>query len=225
MSNFEIIQIPAFDVRFNPELEGVIPKGWIDKSPRGRVLFKEATSAPSQLAESRSDWTEKVVDELNQLISLPAARYELANIINEGVEIPGSVSIDLNQAEDEKRFPLKKLLKKSVSNYSYADDYQVDNVIVALSDHNIQLPPNYQVPDGIKDGADMFVGVLMLDAWIGNSDRHDCNFDIVCQTNGQFYLSPIFDNGYSLGATEDNDLRSWLDPEQYNKYHNYSSFS
>ena len=73
MSNFEIIQIPALDVRFNPELEGVIPKGWIDKSPRGRVLFKEATSDPSQLAESRTDWTEKVVDELNQLISLPAS--------------------------------------------------------------------------------------------------------------------------------------------------------
>ena len=75
------------------------------------------------------------------------------------------------------------------------------------------------------DGADMFVGILMLDAVIGNSDRHDHNLDIVRQTNGQSYLSPIFDNGYSLGAVEDNDLRSWISPEQYNKYRNFSSFA
>ncbi len=225
MNKFEIISIPASKVQFSQELDGIIPKGWVERSPIGRVLFKEAASERSKIAESRTDWAEKVVSELNQLINLPAARYELAILIDGSSKIPGSVSVDLVRPEDEERFPLQEFLQQSMPGYNQADDYQVDNVIVALSDNNIQLPPDGRVPDGIKDGADMFVGVLMLDAWIGNSDRHDCNFDIVRQTNGQFYLSPIFDNGYSLGATEDNDLRSWIDPEQYNKYHNYSSFS
>jgi hypothetical protein len=112
-----------------------------------------------------------------------------------------------------------------MSNYDYAANYQVNNVIQALSDNNIRLPPNFQVPEGIKDAADMFVGVLMIDAAAGNSDRHDRNLDIVRQTNGQFYLSPVFDHGYSLGAVEDDELRSWVNPEHYNQYHNFSSFS
>jgi hypothetical protein len=146
-------------------------------------------------------------------------------LVDDNQEIPGTVSIDLSQPGDAERFPIEELLQQSMGQYDYAFDYQVDNVIQALADNNIGLPPNIPVPEGINDGADMFVGILMMDAAVGNSDRHDRNLDIVRQSNGQLYLSPAFDHGYSLGAAEDNDLRSWIDPQGYNKYHNSSSFS
>ena len=99
-----------------------------------------------------------------------------------------------------------------------------DFEIISVSASDLQF--NEEL-DGIipKGWADMFVGILMVDATVGNSDRHDRNIDIVRQSNGQFYLSPVFDHGYSLGASENNDLRGWIDPQQYNQYHNSSSFS
>ncbi|MEY2831496.1 MAG: hypothetical protein RLZZ574_754 [Cyanobacteriota bacterium] len=224
-SNYEIISVPASNVKINEELDGIIPKGWIETERFGKVLFKEAPSDREDIAESRTDWSEKIVSEINQLVGLPTALYELAVMIEDNQEVPGTISIDLSQPGDEEHFPLEELLQQSMSQYDYAFNYQVDNVIQALSDNNIRLPPNFSVPEGIKDGADMFVGVLMMDATVGNSDRHDRNLDIVRETNGQFYLSPVFDHGYSLGASEDNDLRSWIDPEHYNRYHNFSSFS
>jgi hypothetical protein len=135
-----------------------------------------------------------VVSEINQLTGLPTALCELAVMVEDEREVPGTISIDLSQPDDEERFPLENLLQQSMSQYDYAFDYQVDNVIQALSDNNIQLPPNFPVPEGIKDAADMFVGVLMMDATVGNSDRHDRNLDIVRQSSGQFYLSPVFDH-------------------------------
>jgi hypothetical protein len=222
---FEIISIPASNIELDEELDGIIPKGWIETPSLGLVLFKEAKSERDYIAESRTDWSEKIVSEINQLVGLPTALYELAVMVDDNQEIPGTVSIDLSQPGDEERFPIEELLQQSMSKYDYAVNYQVNNVIQALSDNNIRLPPNFQVPKGIKDAADMFVGVLMIDATVGNSDRHDRNLDIVRQTNGQFYLSPVFDHGYSLGAIEDNDLRSWVSPEHYNQYHNFSSFS
>jgi hypothetical protein len=224
-NKFEIISIPASDIKINIELEGIIPKTWIETQRFGKVLFKEAASKRNLIAESRTDWSEKIVSEINQLVKLPTAQYELAVIVDGNDKVPGTLSIDLSQPGDEERFPLQELLQQSIARYDYAFDYEVENVIQALSDNNIGLPPNSLVPEGINDGADMFVGILMMDATVGNSDRHDRNLDIVRQSDGQSYLSPVFDQGYSLGAVEDNDLRSWISPQQYNTHHNFSSFS
>ena len=223
--DFEIISVSASDTQFNEELDGIIPKGWIEIPSLGKALFKEAAGNRDYITESRTDWSEKVVSEINQLVNLPTAYYEFAIMQDDGEEIPGTLSIDLSQPNDEERFPIEELLQQTLDKYNYASDYQVDKVIQALSDNDIGLPPNFPAPEGIKSGADMLVGILMMDATVGNRDRHDRNLDIVQQTNGHFYLSPVFDQGYSLGAAEDNDLRSWIDPQQYNQYHNFSSFS
>jgi len=42
------------------------------------------------------------------------------------------------------------------------------------------VPPDSTLPQTeIKDGADVFVGYLLLDAWIGNQDRHDQNWGVI----------------------------------------------
>lgn len=222
-NKFEIIDIPAPDFEIDEELDGIIPKGWIETERFGIALFKVAGDL-EKITESRTDWSEKVVAEINQLVKLPTAGYELAVIDDGDEKIPGTLSIDLLQPGDEKRFPLERLLAESIDGYDYAFDYQVDKVIQILSDNNIGIPPNSLLPEGINNGADMLTGVLMMDATVGNCDRHDRNLDIVQQKDGQLYLSPVFDQGFSLGATEDKKLKEWVDPKHYNKYYNFSSF-
>ncbi len=225
MDKFQVFQVLATQLRRISESNGIVPKGWISESPLGRVLFKEAASKRSQITESRSDWTEKVVSEFNQLLILPAARYELADLIEkDGTKVPGSISVDLIQTDDDERIPLKESLEQSIPDYDQANDYQVANVIQTLLDGEVKLPPNYDVPHGIENGTDMFVGILLLDATVGNEDRHDHNIDIVRQVNGESYISPVFDNGSSLGSTETDRFRSQTSPKQYSEEYNVSFF-
>ncbi|MBW4532656.1 MAG: hypothetical protein KME09_01835 [Pleurocapsa minor HA4230-MV1] len=42
--NYGIISVPASLVKINEELDGIIPKGWIETERLGKVLFKEAKS-------------------------------------------------------------------------------------------------------------------------------------------------------------------------------------
>jgi hypothetical protein len=43
----------------------------------------------------------------------------------------------------------------------------------------VNLPINGIPPEGIQKAVDVFVGYLLLDAWIGNGDRHHENWGIV----------------------------------------------
>lgn len=224
MVNYRVYQFPLSQIQWNEELDGIIPKGWIEKTPVGKALFKQASTIESKISTSRNDWSEKAVWELTKLLKLPAARYELAKAIDGDKEIPGSISIDCSQAENERRYPVEEMLRGTLSKYNFPEDYTISNTIESLAKIKVELPPNYEVPDGIKDGADLLVGIVMLDAWIGNSDRHDRNLEIVKQSDGSVYLSPAFDNGNSLGATEKQELRESVSVLDYSQDYNYACF-
>lgn len=224
MSEFEVVEISSSQFDWNDELEGIVPKAWIAHPSFGHVLFKQSSSGENRLGESRSDWSEKICSSLNELLSLPAAKYELAILKQNGKDIPGSISLDVSDTADAQRYSLEDLLHHSLSPYNFPEDYTVDNVIEALSQNDIGLPPHYHVPDGITDGVDFFVGIMMFDSWIGNGDRHDSNLEIVEQNDGSLYLSPIFDHGFSLGAAEKAELRSRVSIKEYNEEHNFSYF-
>ena len=49
------------------------------------------------------------------------------------------------------------------------------------------------------DGFDMFVGYLMLDALIGNTDRHHENWGIMTGRGRPQVLAPTYDHASSLG--------------------------
>ena len=141
LREFEVISIPSSNYKFNKQLNGILPKGWVE-IPDGRALFKQAVQDSSEIPESRTDWSEKIVSELSNLIQLPAAQYELAQIVDGTTLIPGSISLNLTQDEDRRRFPLSEILLDSVSGYDYAFDYEVSNVIQALTDNKIRNRPS-----------------------------------------------------------------------------------
>lgn len=204
MDKFDIVSIPAETFILDKQLDGAIPKGWI-KTSHGEALFKIASSS-SYYPEVRTDWSEKIVAELADRLQLPTARYELAQIESLDGAISGSISLALADGEG-KRFSLEELLEGSIDNYDIGNDYEVSKVIGALEDSDIKLPPNYELPEGIEDGADMFVGALMLDAFTCNIDRHHKNFDFIYLEDGTTYLSPVFDYGRSLGSFINDEVK------------------
>ena len=58
--------------------DGMLRKDWYLHPALGKCLFKEAAPTQAIISDARTDWTEKVVNEITNLLGLPVARYELA---------------------------------------------------------------------------------------------------------------------------------------------------
>jgi hypothetical protein len=72
-----------------------------------------------------------------------------------------------------------------------------------------------EVPEGHSSGiiakaADLFTGYLMLDAWIGNTDRHDENWGLLVIPPRRVELAPTFDHASSLGRELTDERRNRL---------------
>lgn len=75
--------------------------------------------------------------------------------------------------------------------------------------------PQYQIPigwnsfPGISTAVDVFVGYLLLDAWIGNQDRHHQNVSLVVMVSPvrSISLAPTYDHASSLGRNESDENR------------------
>jgi hypothetical protein len=53
---------------------------------------------------------------------------------------------------------------------------------------------------------DVFVGYVMLDAWIANQDRHHENWGVIVES-GRLYLAPTFDHGASTARNISDEER------------------
>ena len=71
----------------------------------------------------------------------------------------------------------------------------------AIKRKSVGFPPGWTVPRSFTDARDLFVGYLLLDAWIGNTDRHHENWGFVRSQNFQasIYLAPTYDHASCLG--------------------------
>ncbi|MBF5080771.1 hypothetical protein [Quadrisphaera sp. INWT6] len=57
------------------------------------------------------------------------------------------------------------------------------------------------------DARGTFAGYLLLDALIGNQDRHDSNWGVIEAPDGALSLAPTYDHGASLGFSLTNEGR------------------
>ncbi|CBN58812.1 MULTISPECIES: hypothetical protein [Kamptonema] len=51
-------------------------------------------------------------------------------------------------------------------------EHTIDIVLRVISNESVNLPIGWIAPRGIQKAVEVFVGYLLLDAWIGNGDRH-----------------------------------------------------
>src|SRR5262249_9353117 len=80
------------------------------------------------------------------------------------------------------------------------------NVVASMP--TVRVPTQWRTPFRAATALDVFVGYLMLDAWIGNQDRHHRNWGVIFNpVTYLYYLAPTFDHASSLGRNESDTKR------------------
>ena len=191
-SPFPIYKV-AYEAEQLQEDMGTKPKFWFRHPDLGKCLFKQARPNTGE------DWSEKIAAELALLLGLPHAQQELALWNNR----PGTIS-KIMMPNDAYLIHGNDILSGIVSNYPRDKRYNVsehtlDIVIQAISNPDVQKTLDWDAPDGIDTALDTFIGYLLLDAWIGNGDRHHENWGFIETIDRGTYLSPTYDHASCLG--------------------------
>lgn len=201
MTYYQIISI-ADNAIDSPELVGSREKGW---------CWQENTLCLLKIGRPQTgeNWAEKAVSELCSLLNLPHAHYELAiwkeklGVITRTFIPQGGQLILGNEllTEVDESYPAEKRYKQ----YQYT--LSIIEALITKHEPSIQPPLHWQPIRDIKDSFEVFIGYLMLDAWIANQDRHHENWGVV-EYDQQLYLTPTFDHAPSLGQNLTDKVRN-----------------
>lgn len=197
---FQIINVPdnAADL---PEQVGTKLKFWFKNEDLIPCLFKEGRPNTGE------NWAEKVSCELCNLLNLPHAVYELATWKNKrGVVTPTFVP------ESGSLIHGNELLAKWVPGYPKRQffklrQYTLNAVLGIIKSKTIYVPIGWQCCKGAESAMDIFIGYLMLDAWISNQDRHHENWALILTKDITKHLAPSYDHASSLGRNETDSNR------------------
>lgn len=187
---FSIIEI-SLDAPGEEEQMGTKEKFWFDHENFGNCLYKKARPNTGE------DWSEKIAAELCELLHLPHAKYELATFQGEkGIISPyflpkgGSLTFG------------NEILSRTIQDYlrdiKNPSQHTINSVLDAIAGDSINFPVGWTSPEGISNAVETFIGYLLLDAWIGNTDRHHENWAFVNLVN-KTHLAPTYDHASCLG--------------------------
>jgi hypothetical protein len=219
---FPVIFVTQADYeRSSNEMMGSKYKFWFQHQQLGRCLYKQAR------ANLGEDWGEKVASELSELLELPHATYHLAETWegNRGVVSPNFLPAGGTLVHGN------EILTPIVPNYptfvTYgASQHTIDIVLEVITADHVGLPIDWTPPNGIQTALEVFIGYLLLDAWIGNGDRHHENWGFVrnkVAATETIHLAPTYDHASCLGRDLLDEQRQKRSVEAYaNKC--YSAF-
>ena len=189
---------------------GTKPKRWLTDPQGDRWLMKYTTynQRPDGTRHRKGDdWSERIANGVAERLGVPAARTDLAvertggrpefGVISKSVlEAPSG---DETQSAEELVHGNELLTIEATGRERVG--YTVESVREALD--------GVGVPYGIEDGLtawDLFVGYLVLDAVVGNTDRHEENWAVIDGAGGR-RLAPTFDHASCLGFQLDDEHR------------------
>lgn len=188
------------------ETLGTKPKRWLrDPDTRTYWLMKDGTfnrRRDGSMHQKGDDWAERIASEVARLLELPAAHVELATGGPGAQTALGVISRSIRD-EDETLIHGNELLAE----IGVAGDDPHDRTGYTLASvHGVlsRIGP----PDGAGDltAWEAFVGFLVLDALIGNTDRHQENWAALGRGRDR-RLAPTFDHASSLGFQLDDEQR------------------
>lgn len=207
---FSVIDVTHWE-RLNTEQMGTKPKFWCLDEAGAEFLFKESRS------HSGEHWSEKLAEQIATALGLPHAEIEMA--VCDGKQ--GTISRNFLPPDEpaslvhgnELLFEHDPQYPINAPNFRLAQ-HTLDRISNALQKELAQLPAGFQGPPEIQTAGDLFVGYLLLDALIVNTDRHHANWAVVLspqQDNSRLVeLAPTFDHASSLG-------RELSDPKRQQK--------
>ncbi len=185
---------PIFDILpewvLEPEAMGSKEKFWYRSDPTGPPsLFKFPQPATGQ------HWAEKIAAEIAASMDITHAAVELASFKGTQGSASQSFAVD-----GWNLFHGNQLLAGMVIRYDPAtrfrqSDHTLCNILLALD-------RTFTHPDGRQKNKARLAEYLLLDALIGNTDRHHENWGILRrQTVNRWagMLAPTFDHASSLG--------------------------
>lgn len=220
-NDFVIIKVPD-DAAQLPEDMGTKGKFWYQSGEYGAEiqdsLFKFARPNTGE------DWAEKIAAECCNLLQLPHVNYELASFQDN----PGSTSPQMLPSNGLLLHG-NEILASWVSSYGSdrhygASQHTIELVCQVIDSPDIKPPHKHPLPEGITTAIGVFVGYILLDTWIGNSDRHHENWAFI-SLNNELYLAPTYDHGSSLGRELQDEIevgkksrRQYLESQTVKKY-------
>lgn len=196
---YTIVEIPNGAAESTEQL-GTKFKFWYSDPSYGLTLFKEGRPGTGE------NWAEKIACELATLIELPHARYEFAHYEGkEGVISPTIVTQNWRLVHGNELLAtiIKDYGENPAKPYS-RKEHTIRRVLsyFRASSELVGTPPEFKQTKSIFLASDVFIGYLMFDAWIANQDRHDENWGILRNPEGNSFLAPSYDHGSSMGRNE-----------------------
>jgi len=191
-----------------PEQMGTKSKFWCRHPDDYLTLFKQSRTHHGE------HWSEKVAAELAGLVGVPHAEIELAT--HQGSQ--GTISRDFTRDRTEgSLIHGNELLFELDPNYPSQGrrfgvaQHTLDRIFRVIQQPFIERPSTTPPDQDIQTAADVFVGYLMLDSLIANTDRHHANWGILLKDNREgrrrAELAPTFDHASSLGRELTDDRR------------------
>ncbi|MGN6251387.1 MAG: hypothetical protein ACTHNS_06190 [Marmoricola sp.] len=195
-------------------------KRWIAEdpdAPRDRHWlwkYRQTTGDGSEAA--LTDCAEVFASRLAAAIDLPAAECRFAILDGE----PGLISRNVtphgfNLNTGTSYLPEVEGYERRPSAGSDSDGGRMRLDEGYTLDSMERVLEHVEAPPGVSDlsGFAVFAGYLVLDALVGNGDRHPGNWAILeRQSDGARFLAPTFDHGSALGAGLTDDNRGDKDP-------------
>jgi hypothetical protein len=198
-------------VRLYDETKGQKNKIWLIEPPTHTRAKKERHWLFKDRAQGGDDWAERVACEVAKELQLPCPRTELAR----RETTLGVMSLDFTENFVRGDLLLgNELLFQNDPNYPRGRHFRggahtIDKVLTVLSRPDIAVPE--PLLGKLASAADLFLGYLMFDVLIGNTDRHHENWGILLQPTdscpGAAVLAPSFDHAASLGQILRDDER------------------
>jgi HipA-like C-terminal domain len=191
---YHIIPVPDDSIELLEQL-GTKTKYWVRYEDK-QFLLKIGRPNTGE------NWAEKVACELCALLGLPHAHYEFALwkqqkcVLTESIRPKDGRLVLGNEllAEIHNAYPKEQ--------FRHVKDHTLGRIFRLLINPEYLLPLNWAAPNAdIEHAFDVFIGYLLLDAWIANQDRHHENWGVVSY-NGKIYLAPTYDHAASMGQNE-----------------------
>lgn len=203
MSEFPEVDVTDW-IAAGIEQLGTKPKHWREDPEGATWLFKEVTwnrRADGSTYAKGDDWSERVAGAVADEFGLPAARVELAVSRDDGTVTHGVISKKVLDDNESLIHGNELLAEIGVSGATAKDrtGYTLQAVQEVLADVD---PP---MRGDVLSAWDWWVGYIVLDALVGNTDRHQENWAVI--GDGQRRLAPTFDHASSLGFLLDDEDR------------------